>query len=349
MQVSTPQLRDHLKKGIQAIYFVFGDEPLQIRDNTDMLRKAAIYHGYEEREVYHADSSFDWDKLQQAACEISLFSSKKLIEIYLPTGKPGDKGSKAIINYCQNIIEDNVVLIYTSELESSSKRSKWFKQLQSSGVIVAVYPLKDQPLQHWLINRLRKEGLQCDNDAIHFLAELIEGNLLAADQEIIKLALLYKKNTSSKDLESISLQQIIDAVQNNARYKGFDLFDSVLKGQSQHVQSMIDAFEQDGTAIIWLLFIITKEIRNLAIIRAHQQQMPLPSAMNKVYIFAQRKSLIEHVLKNTTEIIWSDYLPQLCEIDKQVKGVNNGNPWMTLNTMLVKLSQQIDSSLSGIR
>jgi len=195
MQVTTEKLRNHLKEGIRPIYFVYGDEPLQIRDNTDMLRKAAVYYGFEEREVYTADKSFDWHQLHQAASEISLFSSKKLIEIYLPTGKPGDKGSKALIEYCQNIIEDNILLIYTGEIESSVKRSKWFKQLQSSAVIVPVYPLKDQQLHNWIVNRLNQNGLQCDADAIKFLAEFVEGNLLAADQEIIKLSLLSEPNT----------------------------------------------------------------------------------------------------------------------------------------------------------
>jgi len=336
MQIATAQLRNHLKKGIHPIYFVYGDEPLQIRDNTDMLRKAAFYYGFEEREVYTADKSFDWQQLHQAACEISLFSSKKLIEIFLPTGKPGDKGSKALIEYCQNIFEDNILLIYTGELESSVKRSKWFKQLQSSAVMVAVYPLKDQQLHNWLVKRLQQNGLQCDAEAIKFLAEFVEGNLLAADQEIIKLSLLYAG-------EMLSVKQILSAVGDNSRYKGFDLFDTVLKGQTSHAMAMLKSFESDGTAIIWLLFIIAKEIRMLATINAYQQQMNLSAAMNKVYIFAQRKSLIEQVLRQAIPLDWNDYLLQLANIDKQIKGIERGNPWTTLNTVLLKISNHIYS------
>ncbi|MFK5985629.1 MAG: DNA polymerase III subunit delta [Pseudomonadota bacterium] len=353
MQLGTQQLREHLKQGILPLYFVYGDEPLQIRDNTDMLRKAAKYYGYEEREVYSADASFDWQQLHQAASEISLFSSKKLIEIYLPSGKIGDKGSKAIIKYCQNLISDNLLLLYTGELDSPSRRSKWFKQIQAAGVVVAVYPLKEQQLFNWLQTRLYKEGLQCDNEGIKFLAESVEGNLLAADQEIIKLGLLYKpaltsesptKQSKPTDLENISLQQILAAVQNNARYKGFDLFDTVLKGQSTQVVAMLKTFEQDGTAIVWLLFILAKEIRSMAIISAYQQQMQLAAAMNKVYIFAQRKSLIEQVLRKNTAINWNNYILQLAEVDKQIKGVAKGDPWLSLNSMLLKLSQQIQNS-----
>jgi DNA polymerase III subunit delta len=334
MQIATEQLRNHLKKGIHPIYFVYGDEPLQIRDNTDMLRKAAIYYGFEEREVYSADKSFDWQQLHQAACEISLFSSKKLIEIFLPTGKPGDKGSKALINYCQNFVEDNVLLIYTGELESSVKRSKWFKQLQSTAIMVAVYPLKEQQLYNWLRQRLQQNGLQCDVEAIKFLAEFVEGNLLAADQEIIKLSLLYEG-------EMLSVNQILSAVGDNSRYKGFDLFDTVLKGHTSQVMAMLKSFESDGTAIVWLLFIIAKEIRMLATINAHQQQMNLSAAMNKVYIFAQRKALIEQVLRQANTLDWNDYLLQLAEIDKQIKGISRGNPWTALNTLLLGISSHI--------
>ena len=334
MQVATAQLRNHLKQGIRPIYFVYGDEPLQIRDNTDMLRKAAFYYGFEEREVFNANQSFDWQQLHQASCEISLFSSKKLIEIYLPTGKPGDKGSKAIIDYCQNFVEDNVLLIYTGELESSVKRSKWFKQLQSTAVIVAVYPLKEQQLHNWLIQRCQQNNVQCDAEAIQFLAEFVEGNLLAADQEIIKLSLLYEG-------EMLSVNQILAAVGDNSRYKGFDLFDSVLKGKTAHVMAMLKSFEADGTAIVWLLFIIAKEIRMLATITAYQQQMNLSAAMQKVYIFAQRKPLIEQVLKQPSPIDWNDCLLQLADIDKQIKGVNKGDPWIALNAAMLAIANHI--------
>ncbi|MFK5891861.1 MAG: DNA polymerase III subunit delta [Pseudomonadota bacterium] len=352
MQITTEHLRKHLKAGMQSVYFVYGDEPLQIRDNTDMLRKAAHYYGYQEREVYTADKSFDWQQLHQAASEISLFSSKKLIEIYLPTGKPGDKGSKALIKYCQNIIDDNILLIYTGELESSAKRSKWFKQLQSVGVIVAVYPLKEQQLRNWLTIRLQQNGLLCDTDALNFLAEFVEGNLLAADQEIIKLALLYKADKSTAEpvqttvnrnstITTLSVKQILAAVNDNSRYKGFDLFDTALKGASSQLLTMIKTFEQDGTAIVWLLFIISKEIRMLATITAYQQQMQLSLAMKKVYIFAQRKQLIEQVLRHSDKIDWNDYLLRLAEVDKQIKGVSNGNPWMALSTILLEISKHI--------
>jgi DNA polymerase-3 subunit delta len=338
MQVTTDQLRNHLKQGIQSIYFVYGDEPLQIRDNTDMLRKAAYYYGFEEREVFNADRSFDWQQLNQAACEISLFSSKKLIEVYLPTGKPGDKGSKAIIDYCQNIVEDNILLLYTGELDGAVKRSKWFKQLQKSAVMVAVYPLKEQQLKNWLIKRLQKEELYCNNDAIIFLAELVEGNLLAADQEITKLSLLYGKG-------EVSLEKLFQAINDNARYKGFDLFDTVLKGQSKQVLSMLNSFQHDGTAITWLIFIMAKEIRMLAIISAHQKQMPLSAAMAKTYIFAQRKALIENVLrrlnKDKNSFSWQQSLIKLSEIDKQSKGVLAGDPWATLTTLLVGMASHI--------
>ena len=211
---------------------------------------------------------------------------------------------------------------------------------------MAVYPLKDQQLKNWLVKRLQREELYCNNDALNFLAELVEGNLLAADQEITKLSLLYDKG-------EITLDNLFNAINDNARYKGFDLFDTVLKGQAKQVLSMLNSFQHDGTAIPWLLFIIAKEVRMLAIITAHQKHMPLSAAMAKTYIFAQRKALIENVLMrlstdnndndNNNSFSWQDCLIQLSEVDKQSKGVITGNPWTTLSTLLVGISSHIDN------
>ncbi len=345
MQLKASQLREHLKKGIQPIYFIYGDEPLQLRNYTDMVRKAAIYYGYDERERYTADNQFNWAQLAESACSLSLFSSKKLIEIHLPSAKPGDKGAKAIINYCDNIPDDTILLLFCGKLESASQRSKWFKRLDQVAWRVTVYPFKENELKSWITSELFKNGLQISSESLMYFVDHIEGNMLSADQEITKLALLY--NANKQQAQNISHEQLVDAIHDNTLYKPFELFDTVLRGESKHAMQMLKQFEQDGTALIFLLFIISKELRLCANIANFCQQMPLPQAMQKEYIFPQRKALIQSVLSQFPMINWQDYLLQLIDIERIAKGMASEqstliHPWNCLLKVLLEISHIIE-------
>jgi len=340
MRVKAEQLRNHLKAGIQPVYFIFGDEPLQIRECTDMLRKAARYYGYEEREVYTADKQFDWQELHYAASEMSLFSSKKLIDLHLPTAKPGDKGAAALIAYLDNIPEDTILLLHTGKLESATTRSKWFKALDKSAVLVQVWPLKDHQLQQWLIKRLRQHGLQLQPDALQFMLEQVEGNLLSADQEIIKLALLYIENKTENPL-LLDLEQVSNSVSDSSIYNSFDLFDTALKGDTPRVIKMLDVFAAEGLAIVLLLWMVSKELRLLANLSTQSKTLGVAGAMAKTYIFQQRKPLLANVLQHHPEISWHNMLLTAARIDCLVKGIEKGDAWAELKQLLVDLSQAI--------
>ena len=186
------------------VYFLSGDEPFQLDEAAAQIRQAAKAQGYTEREVYHVDRSFDWDLLTQSAGSMSLFAERKLIELRIPGGKPGDKGSKALVDYTQQLPEDNLLLIVSAKLDAAQTKSKWFKALDAVGATLAVWPLELQQLPAWLKKRMQLRGLQPSEDALTILAEQVEGNLLAADQELEKMLLLYGEG-------SITAEQVIEA------------------------------------------------------------------------------------------------------------------------------------------
>lgn len=351
MRVRAEQLRNHLKQGIQSIYFVYGDEPLQVRESTDMIRKAARYYEYEEREVYVADNQFDWQELQYAASEMSLFASKKLIDLHLPTGKPGDKGAQALLQYLENIPEDVILLIHCGKLETALTRTKWFKALDKNAVLVQVWPLKDNQLKQWLVNRLYQQGLQLQSDALQFLFEQVEGNLLSADQEIIKLALLYIEKQAVAEKSNhplvLDLQQVAHSVSDSSIYNSFDLFDTALKGDTLRVIKMLDTFAAEGQAIAFLLWMITKELRLLASLSNLADQIGVPEALAKTYIFQQRKPLLGKVLNKTLPqpqvSYWQQYILTAAQIDFLVKGVEKGEPWTELKQLMISISRDFSS------
>lgn len=340
MKVRAEQLRNHLKQGIGPIYFIFGDEPLQLRDYTDMVRKAAKYHGYDEREVYTADNQFDWDELQFAGQEMSLFASRKLIDLYLPSAKIGDKGAKAVLAYCETIPEDTVLLIHTGKVESATTRSKWFKALEQQGVVVQLWPLNEQQLKPWLVQRLAKEGLRLEDDALSFLSEQVEGNMLSADQEIIKLALLHIDKSTDSPV-SLSLSQVEASVSDSSIYNTFDLFDTALKADIPKLLKMLHAFAGEGQAPAFLLFLISKELRMMASLQSLAKTLGLSQAMGKTYIFAKRKSLISQVISQHEHLNWELFLLQAAELDLMIKGIKPGDSWQALERLLSDIALAI--------
>ncbi len=333
MNIRVEQLRNDLKARQYPIYLVSGDEPLQHQESCDMLRKAAKYYGYEEREVYYADAHFDWQQLNSAANELSLFSTKKVIEIQLTQGKPSDKGV-ALIEYCEHLPEDVILFLFMAKIEAATKKSKWYKALDSIAGIINVWPIEGSYLNQWLVQRLAKNSLQISPDSIQLLSDRIEGNLLSAAQEIDKLALLY---TSSENKTQVSLtdEQVNESVFDNARYNLFDLFDCALSGNLIRASHMLVGLKKEGVALILILTLIAKEVRMLAKMSYRlRENNNINAAMQGVYIFPKRKSLISQALKKQDMFHWQAILQQLLEIDKMAKGRAEGEPWQSLQNVL---------------
>src|SRR5690606_34729471 len=212
------QLGAALAKQLAPIYLVSGDEPLLIQESCDQIRAAARKNGFSERELYHVETSFDWNQLLSAANSLSLFAEKKIIELRMPSGKPGDKGGKILQEYAESPAPDNLLLIITEKLDGAVQKSKWFKAVESFGQHIQVWPVTAAQLPRWIGLRLQSAGLRADSDAIDLLVSRIEGNLLAAVQEIEKLKLLADNN-------HINYELMASVVADSARYDVFGLAD----------------------------------------------------------------------------------------------------------------------------
>jgi len=339
MQIKPDQLRNDLKTRQYPVYMVSGEEPLQHRETVDMLRKAARYYGYEEREVYTADAKFDWNTLSTAANELSLFASRRVIEIHLPSGKPSDKGA-ALIDYCENLPQDILLLIIVGKkIEAASKKSKWYKAVDQLGGIISVWPIEGYQLNRWLSERLQSKGLALQADSLQLINDRVEGNLLAADQEIEKLSLLYPR---SDQVIQLDLEQVSEAVFDSARYKLFDLFDCALSGDLKRASRMLYGLQREDQSIVLIMSLFAKEVRMLARITAafeqNRQQNNIEAAMKGFYIYPRRKSLITEAVRKSKAENWQKLLKQLLQADKMSKGAKQGDPWDMMQLILADVA-----------
>lgn len=335
MQIRADQLRSDLKARQHPIYMVCGDEPLQHRESVDMLRKAAKYYGYEDREVYNADASFDWNTLNSAASELSLFASKRLIEIHLPSGKPSDKGN-AFIDYCQHVPEDIILLIIAGKIEGATRKTKWYKALDRVAGIITVWPIEGQSLNQWLSQRLQAKGLMLQPESLQLINDRVEGNLLAADQEIEKLSLLYPAHEQSV---SLTHEQVSEAVFDSARYNLFELFDCALAGDLKRAAKILNGLQREGQSIILIMSLVAKEVRMLAKMSTVLKQTGnLQAAMQGHYIFPKRKNLITQALQMSQPDHWQTLLQSLLVADKMAKGAEPGEPWDMMQLILADVA-----------
>lgn len=342
MQLRPDQLRNNLIAGPAPVYLLCGEEPLQHRECMDMLRKAAKHYGYDEREVYTADAKFDWNTLSVAANELSLFSTKRLIEIHLPSGKPADKGV-ALSDYCENPPADVMLLIIAGKIEAATRKSKWYKAVDRVARIIIVWPIEGHALNQWLNKRLLAKGLKLSADSLQLINDRVEGNLLAADQEIEKLSLLY---TLKDQMLSLDHEQVAYAVFDNARYNIFDLFDCALAGDLKRASRILSALQREGQPIMLVMTLIAKEVRMLAKMSAIMQQSHnVEAALKSFYIFPKRKNLISQSVRNSQLEHWQNLLKNLLVADKMAKGMEVGDPWEMMQLLLADIANQSYLSL----
>jgi len=226
MKIRPEQLQSHLSKELLAVYVISGDEPLLAQESADAVRLAARNKGFSGREVFHGEGKFDWGQLHNEANALSLFTEKKIIEVRISNGKPGDKGSKAICELCTNPNPDNLLLVILPKLERAAQNSKWVKALESSGAHIQVWPITGEQLPRWIKQRLLESNITANQQAVEILAERVEGNLLAAVQEIEKLKLL----AIDGKVDAIMMSSV---VADSARYNLFEFVDKVLAGDAQ--------------------------------------------------------------------------------------------------------------------
>lgn len=324
MRLKPKQLLTALQKDLAPVYFISGDEPLQLGEMADAIRVAARNAGYDTREVLVADSGFSWNELTVSACALSIFSDKKVVDLRLPTGTPGTEGSKALITYCERLPEDTLLLITCAKLAGASLKSRWFQALDKVGCIIQVWPLEGQDLMRWLQQRLQRRGLQAEMEGIKILASRIEGNLLAAAQEIEKLYVLYGAG-------QLSTQQISDAVADSSRFDVFKLMDSVLAARVGRILRILSGLRAEGVAAPVVLWALTRETRLLIKLkRALSQGQPRALAFKNNQIWDKRQQLVSDALDRLDESCLNSILTLSAKADRQIKGQQQGEPWGTL-------------------
>ena len=316
MLVKYEALEAQLKKGILPLYVVSGDEYLLVQEATDMIRVAARNQGVTERQVFTVDRSFKWEDLRLADNAISLFGDRKLIELRMPTGKPGRDGSKAIVQYISDLSPDNVTLIILPQLDWTTRKSAWVQALQKQSVFVEVNTVDVSQLGGWIATRLRRQNQQVDQACIRFLVGRVEGNLLAAWQEIQKLALLYPEG-------KLTEEQVRNAVLDVSRYDVFKVREAMLSKDTARFVRMMDGLKGEGTPLPLLLWVFVEEIRTLLKCRdaLDAGMRPADVARNQ-RLRGEHERLVMEALRHLDRRKLVEALQQASDIDRLVKGLD---------------------------
>lgn len=332
MRLRPDQLNSHLQKpSLAPIYFVSGDEPLQKLECVDQLRMSARAQGYEERLVFNVDKSFDWNSINDASANLSLFASRRIIELHMNSPKPGKEGGKVLLEYAQQLNEDNLLIISSDKLDKSAQNNKWVKAIEKVGVLIQVWPVSPAQLPGWIQNRLQSKQKRITLDAARLIALRVEGNLLAAQQEIDKLILLIEK-------DDIDTEDVIAAVADSSRYDVFDLIDSAFLGNTNRTLHMLQGLRNEGTEPMALFGAWMWEFRRLCSI-AHQYESGanLESLFKSYRIWDQKKRSMNAVLQRHSGQSFDKLLKFCATIDRTLKSSRREQAWDQFNTLLLAI------------
>lgn len=345
MQLAAAQLEAQLQRGLKSLYTLLGDEPLLQQEAADAIRGAARLQGYTERSVHTvAGANFDWSAAMSAAGSLSLFAERQILEIRIPSGKPGKEGSTALQELAQ-AAQDNdstLTLVLLPRLDKMSRASAWFGALDSHGVTVQLDPVERSALPAWIAQRLARAGQRVaagepGQRTLQFFADRVEGNLLAAHQEIEKLALLYPAG-------ELSFEQVESAVLNVARYDVFKLAESVLAGQAARAQRMLDGLQAEGEAEVLVHYALAEDIRALKRVKdALAEGRPLPVALREHRVWGLKERLFERVLPRLEHTALNQLLHEAHLVDGIVKGLKipgwPSDGWQALHRLAMHLCQ----------
>lgn len=317
---------------LRPVYLIAGGEPLIVQECADALRAKARLEGYDEREVLEAGNNFDWNELTMGIASLSLFASRRLFDLRLPTGKPDRDGSKAIVEYCQNPPPETVLLI-TAQEWSLRHSGKWSEAVAKLGHTVTVWPIKPNELHAWLERRLRSRGLSAEPAALQLLAERVEGNLLAAAQEVEKLALL----SPGKRLDAAEMERL---VADSARYDVFKLVEAALAGDCQRAVRMVNALRAEGEQVPGLLPILAMELLKVeGLARVANSGGNLMNAMRDARVWDSKQAVYRRAIERHPASRWEGFVAEAGRIDLISKGRLGGDPWLALERLLTVIAE----------
>ncbi|MDH4108248.1 MAG: DNA polymerase III subunit delta [Gammaproteobacteria bacterium] len=332
MKIPANKLPGHLKQPLLPCYLVSGDEPLLVQEALDAIRGAAREQGYSDRDLYVQMAGFDWRELAGAGSNLSLFATRRLVELRLPTGKPGRDGGAAITELAERAGDDIVFVISAPKLDRNAASAKWVKSVESRGGFVQVWPVGLRELPGWINARMRSRGLRPDPDAVRMIADRVEGNLLAADQEIEKLRLLHGDGAVSAD-------DVVAAVSDSSRFDVYQLADAALAGDVRRALRILAGVRAEGIDAVVVVWALTRELRVLAkLAAAIEQGTNLGSAMQRAGVWKNRENLVRacvgrHRLSDLHRLIQAGR-----EADAAAKGQSDGDAWQLLTNIIWQLA-----------
>lgn len=340
MRIYPEKLAGDLQRQLRPVYLVSGEEPLLVQECADQIRAAARAAGCSERQIFDAgDRSFDWLELAQGAGSLPLFAEQRLLELRVPSGKPGTEGSKALLAYLEDPAAGDVLLILAGKIDKASTNSKWHKAIDQAGATISVWPVNAQEMPRWLAQRANAMGMQVQRDALELLAERVEGNLLAAVQELEKLHLLAGD-------EPVTAERVSAAVSDNARFNLFAFVDAALAGRTEDTLRMLQGLRAEGTQPSVLVWALTRELRLLhgLCLAVDAGQAPA-QAMGTARVWKNRQPIMQAALGRHNSAGCARLLKLAGHADGCIKGYASGDPWETLELLVLALATRGEAPL----
>lgn len=333
MRLVQAQLDTHLRQGLQPLYVLVGDEPLAQRECMDAIRAAARTQGFDERTSLTVERNFNWQQIQSFGQSISLFSSKRLLELSIPNGKPGVEGGKALQALAAKALPDTTVVIILPALERDAKNSAWFAALEAQSQTITLNEIDANNLPKWIANRLAQQGQHTSQQTLEFLAHQVEGNLLAANQEVQKLGLLYPQG-------ELSDATVREAVLNVSRYDAFQLGEAVLAGDAERTVRILQGLQDEGENAVAVMNPLMWVLRPLVRIKqAEMRGENLTNAMTSARIYGDKQILVKRALGRLSLRQLEAALQKLADIDKTAKGVMLGDAWLEISRLCFGLAK----------
>lgn len=333
MKLRPEQLSAHLKKGLAQVYLISGDEPLLLQEAAETVLQAARGAGFTERSMLTVATGFHWAELQQESAALSLFAEQKVVDLRIPGAKPGKEGGAALVEWCQSPPQEKILLIRAGKLDGAAQRAKWFKSIEQAGVVVQIWPLDLRQIPGWIMQRMRAAGIDATQGAASLIAERIEGNLLAAVQEIEKLSLLVDPGQPVDEVMVMSL------VADSARFDPFQLADAMLAGDRARALRILHGLKEEGTAIQVVLWSVIRDLREMAAagseaaLSRHKPLEYIPAPLWK-----RRLPLLAATLRRLSPKQLQQLVRQAGEIDRAGKGMGAGDPWQGLELLIVRMT-----------
>lgn len=333
MRLAQPQLESHLKQGLQAVYVLVGDEPLAQRECLDTIRAAARTQGFDERTSLTVERNFNWQQIQNFGQSISLFSNRRLLELSIPSGRPGIEGGKALQALAAKTLPDTTVVIILPALEREAKNSAWFTALETQAQTITLNEVDAANLPKWIANRLSRQGQHTGTPTLEFLAHQVEGNLLAANQEVQKLGLLYPEG-------ELSDAAVRESVLNVSRYDAFQLGEAVLQGDTARTVRILQGLQDEGENAVAVMNPLIWVLRPLVRIKqAEMRGENITNAMTSARIYGDKQALVKRALARLSLRQLEAALQKLADIDKTAKGVLLGDAWLEISRLCFGLAR----------